>query len=32
MSLIVHKEKVGAVGTADKVVIGYYLVKWLSEP
>jgi hypothetical protein len=32
MSLMMHKGMVGAVGTTDKAVMGYYLVKWLSEP
>ncbi len=32
MSLIVHEGEVGAVGTTDEAVAGYYLVKWLSKP
>jgi hypothetical protein len=32
MSLMMRKGQVGAVGTSDKAVMGYYLVKWLSEP
>jgi len=32
MSLIVHEGKVGAVGTTDEAAVGYYFVKWLSEP
>ncbi len=32
MSLMVREGKVGAVATADKAVMGYYLVKWLSKP
>jgi hypothetical protein len=31
MSLIVHEGEVGAIGTTDEAVVGYYLVKWLSE-
>jgi hypothetical protein len=32
MSLMICKGQVGAVGTTDKALMGYYLVKWLSEP
>ena len=32
MSLIMRKGEVGAVGTTDEAAMGYYLVKWLSEP
>ncbi len=32
MSLIMRKGEVGAVGTTNEAVMGYYLVKWLSEP
>jgi hypothetical protein len=32
MSLMMHKGQVGAVGTIDEAGMGYYLVKWLSEP
>jgi hypothetical protein len=32
MSLMMHEGKVGAVGTTNKAVMGYYLVKWLSKP
>jgi hypothetical protein len=31
MSLIVHEGEIGAIGTTDEAVVGYYLVKWLSE-
>jgi hypothetical protein len=32
MSLMIRKGHIGAVGTTDKAAMGYYLVKWLSEP
>jgi len=32
MSLMIREGKVGAIGTADEASMGYYLVKWLSEP
>jgi hypothetical protein len=32
MSLIIREGKVGAIGTADQATMGYYVVKWLSEP
>jgi hypothetical protein len=32
MSLMMRKGQVGAVGTTDEAAMGYYLVKWLSEP
>ncbi len=32
MLLMVKEGEVGAVGTMGKVAMGYYLVKWLSEP
>ena len=32
MSLMIRKGKVGAIGTADEAMMGYYVVKWLSEP
>jgi hypothetical protein len=32
MSLMMRDGHVGAVGTTDEAVMGYYLVKWLSEP
>jgi hypothetical protein len=32
ISLMMHMDDVGAVGTTDEAVMGYYLVKWLSEP
>jgi hypothetical protein len=32
MSLMMRKGQVGAVGTSDEAVMGYYLVKWLSKP
>ena len=32
MSLIMRKGEVGAVGTTNEAAMGYYLVKWLSEP
>jgi hypothetical protein len=32
MSLIIRKEEVGAAGATDEAAMGYYLVKWLSEP
>ena len=31
-SLIVHEGAVGTVGTSEEAAVGYYLVKWLSEP
>jgi hypothetical protein len=32
MSLMMREGHVGAVGTTDKAVMGYYHVKWLSKP
>jgi hypothetical protein len=32
MSLMMREGHVGSVGTADKAVMGHYLVKWLSKP
>jgi hypothetical protein len=32
MSLITREGEVGVVGMTDEVAMGYYLVKWLSEP
>ncbi len=32
MSFMMRKGQVGAVGTSDEATMGYYLVKWLSEP
>jgi hypothetical protein len=32
MSLMMREGHVGAVGMTDKAAMGYYLVKWLSEP
>jgi len=32
MSLMIREGEVGAIGTADEAAMGYYLVKWLSEP
>jgi hypothetical protein len=32
MSLMIREGEVGAVGTTDKAAMGYYVVKWLSEP
>jgi hypothetical protein len=32
MSLMVHEGEMGAIGMADKAVLGYYVVKWLSNP
>jgi hypothetical protein len=32
MSLMVREGEVGAIATADKAAMGYYLVKWLSKP
>ena len=32
MSLMIGKGEVGAIGMADKATMGYYVVKWLSEP
>ncbi len=32
MSLMMHEGQVGAVGKSDEAVMGYYLIKWLSEP
>ncbi len=32
MSLMIREGEVGAVRTTDKVVIRYYVVKWLSKP
>jgi hypothetical protein len=32
ISLIVREGDIGVVGTEDEAAMGYYLVKWLSEP
>ncbi len=32
MSLMMHEGQVGAVGMTDEAAMGYYLIKWLSEP
>jgi hypothetical protein len=32
MSLMMREGHIGAVGTTDQEAMGYYLVKWLSEP
>jgi hypothetical protein len=32
VTLIMHIGEVGAVGMTDIAAMGYYLVKWLSEP
>ena len=32
MSLIMREGEIGAVGTTNEAAMGYYLVKWLSEP
>ncbi len=32
ISLMMRSGDVGAVGTTDKAAMGYYLVKWLTEP
>ena len=32
MSLMIREGEVGAIGTADEATMGYYVVKWLSEP
>ncbi len=32
MSLMVREGKMGAIGTADEVALGYYIIKWLSDP
>jgi hypothetical protein len=32
MPLMVHMDKVSAVGTTNKAAMGYYLIKGLSEP
>jgi hypothetical protein len=32
MSLMIRKGEVGAIGTTDNAAMGYYAVKWLSEP
>jgi hypothetical protein len=32
MSLMVREGKMGAIGTADEAALGYYVVKWLSNP
>ncbi len=32
MSLMIRKGEVGAIRTADEAMMGYYVVKWLSEP
>jgi hypothetical protein len=30
--LMVHEGEVGAIGMADKELMGYYVMKWLSKP
>jgi hypothetical protein len=32
MSLMVREGEMEAIGTADKAALGYYIVKWLSDP
>ncbi len=32
MSLMMHDGQVSAVSTSEEAAVGYYLVKWLSEP
>ncbi len=32
ISLMIRKGEVGAVGTTDKAVMGYYIMQWKSEP
>jgi hypothetical protein len=32
ISLMIRKGEVGAVGTTDKAVMGYYIVQWESKP
>jgi hypothetical protein len=32
MSLMIREGELGAIGTADKATMGYYVFKWLSEP
>jgi hypothetical protein len=32
MPLMMRKGQLGAVGATDKAAMGYYLIKWLSEP
>ena len=32
MSLMIREGKIGAIGTAYKATMGYYVVKWLSKP
>jgi hypothetical protein len=32
MSLMIREGELGAIGTADEATMGYYVVKWLSEP
>jgi hypothetical protein len=32
MSLMMREGQVGAVGTTDEALMGYYLIEWLSEP
>jgi hypothetical protein len=32
MSLMVREGKMGAIGMADEAALGYYVVKWLSDP
>ncbi len=32
LSLMIWEGEVGAVGTTDEAAMGYYVVKWLSEP
>ncbi len=31
MSLMIHEGKMGAIGMADEVALGYYVGKWLSD-
>jgi len=32
LSLMIPEGEVGAIGTADEATMGYYVIKWLSEP
>ena len=32
ISLMMCMDDIGVVGTTDEAAMGYYLVKWLSEP
>ena len=32
VTLMMRIREVGAIGTTDVAAVGYYLVKWLSEP